>query len=243
MGIKEFSDSFDTLLDSYANTAQFGDTISREDIALDEYEKSLFLTDAQEKELLSLYNGKNIDREGFEKSEEIRRYLAPLIMESKIQPLEEDENTIIPEGIEENSKFFRLPQDLWFITYEAMVTDKAACSGMATLEVVPARQDEYHRLRKNPFRGISERRALRFDFSDGMVEIISDRNISYYYVRYVRKVTPIILIDLPDGLKIDGSSAASGCLLHESLHRRILDRAVRMALQSKIPHTENTENR
>ena len=45
MGIKEFSDSFDTLLDSYANTAQFGDTISREDIALDEYEKSLFLTD------------------------------------------------------------------------------------------------------------------------------------------------------------------------------------------------------
>jgi hypothetical protein len=46
MTIEEFSSEFDTLLNSYNNVSEFGDTHSRADIVLDEYEKSLFLTKA-----------------------------------------------------------------------------------------------------------------------------------------------------------------------------------------------------
>ncbi len=65
---ENFSNGFDTLLNSFANTIQFGEPNAKIDIAVDEYEKSLFLTQAQEEEVLSLYNGKNQDRESFETS-------------------------------------------------------------------------------------------------------------------------------------------------------------------------------
>ena len=48
MTTNEFSDMFDTLLNAYANKAQFGDQASVADIALDEYEKSVILTQAQD---------------------------------------------------------------------------------------------------------------------------------------------------------------------------------------------------
>jgi hypothetical protein len=44
MTTREFSDSFDTLLNSYANKAAFGEDTSKADIRLDEYEKSVLLT-------------------------------------------------------------------------------------------------------------------------------------------------------------------------------------------------------
>ena len=49
MTIQEFSHGFDTLLNSYSKKLLFGDTASAQEINLDEYEKSTFLTEAQEK--------------------------------------------------------------------------------------------------------------------------------------------------------------------------------------------------
>ena len=46
MTTEEFSNEFDTLLNSYSNTEGFGKTTNT--IELDEYEKSVFLTKAQE---------------------------------------------------------------------------------------------------------------------------------------------------------------------------------------------------
>lgn len=48
MTTREFSDAFDTLLNSYNTQAQFGEQSSRSEITLDEYEKSVFLTQAQD---------------------------------------------------------------------------------------------------------------------------------------------------------------------------------------------------
>ena len=83
----DFSNGFDTLLNSFAHSAQFGNANSQADIALDEYEKSLFLTQAQEEEVLSLYTGKNVNREAFEATEELRRYLSTLIKEAELSPI------------------------------------------------------------------------------------------------------------------------------------------------------------
>ena len=238
---EDFSNSFDTQLNSYAHTASFGDDTSKVDIRLNEYEKSLYLTKAQEELVLSLYNGRNSSLQGFEETEELRRYLSNLIEEKEINPIETSDGK--PLGMESSSKFFTLPEDLWFITYESVIISDGKCENTTSMEVVPVRQDEYHRLKKNPFRGANDRRSLRLDLGDDNVEIVSKYTVTKYYIRYLRKVKPIILVNLSDGLEIQGESTASDCELHESLHERILEMAVMMALQSKGYNSNNKENR
>jgi hypothetical protein len=239
---ENFSNGFDTLLNSFGNTIQYGEPNAKIDIALDEYEKSLFLTQAQEEEVLSLYNGKNIDKESFESTEELRRYLAPLIEEAELSPITTSNGKFL--GLESNSKFFTLPENLWFITFERVLITDGKCEGSTSLDVYPVRQDEYHKIRKNPFRGANDRRALRLDLSEGNVEIISKYGITSYYVRYLRKLKPIILSDLGNEISINGVSKATDCELPDILHQRILERAVMMALRSRgIRNENNNENR
>lgn len=230
MDIKQFSDGFDTMLNSYSVSANFGKEASSQAITLDEYEKSVFLTKAQEEVVLSLYNGKNPYNESFESTEEIRRYLANLVAESSLKPITNTSG--MPLGVSSSSTFFTLPEDLWFITLEQVVVDKGKC-GNTKIKVYPVKQDEYLSIKDNPFRGANGRRALRFDLSEGIVEIASIYTVASYYVRYLKKPTPIILVDLPDELTINKVSVATECMLHSALHQKILERAVRLALQSK----------
>lgn len=252
MLINDFSSGFDTLLNSYLRKGNFGDT--QPDIRLDEYEKSIFLTKAQEEVALALYNGKNPFNDSFESTEEMRRYLSDLILEAQLSPF----SNFLPDvfdatfdytfhkkvkkfiGIDARSQFFKLPDNLWFITYEAVAVGNPQCEGMRTLDVYPIRQDEYHKVKRNPFRGFNNRRALRLDLPENYVEIVSKYDITDYYIRYLKKLKPIILIDLADDQNIEGETSAIGCELHESLHQRILERAVQTALISKgIKVSEN----
>ena len=229
----EFSNQFDLLVSSYRRFKDFDDKELLDSIEFDEYEKSLFLTKAQEELVVSLYNGRNSSLQGFEETEELRRYLSNLVEEAELSPIETSDGK--PLGMESNSKFFTLPEDLWFITYESVLlgSDKQ-CENHTTQDVYPVTQDEYHKIRKNPFRGANFRRALRLDLSDGNIEIISKYQVTEYYVRYVRKIKPIILEDLPNGLTISGLSKATDSEVHESLHQRLLEMAVQMAMQSKL---------
>lgn len=254
----EFSNGFATLLNSSSMKAAFGDAFANGDIVLNEYEKSIFLTNAQEETVLSIYNGRNPTGIGFEGTEEMRRYLSNLVSDVLLTPITTMNNA--PLGVSSNSRFFTLPDGsgtkpaVWFITYEAVnvvdtkdifddkfgptfhIKEKHVCPANTVLKVVPTTQDEYHTLRNNPFRGANDYRALRMDLADGVVEIICKHKISTYYVRYLRRPKPIILEDLPDGLSIEGKVTASSpaCELSESLHQRILERAVLMAIQSKV---------
>lgn len=237
----DFSNGFDTLLNSYAGAAAFGSTKHPDGIELNEHEKSQFLTLAQEEVVLSLYTGRNSSLKGFEETEEMRRYLSPLIDEATLEPITNTSGKPIGLDGERNTKFFTLPEDLWFITYESVKLDDddRPCAGISSLQVTPVRQDEYHRLRKNPFRGANNRRALRLDLPDNMVEIISQYAITGYYVRYLRKLKPIILVQLDADAAIEGKTAPSECELNDSLHQKILERAVIMALQSRGYNLEN----
>lgn len=231
MTIEDFSNGFDTLMNSYSRVPDEG---TQDPLALDEYEKSLFLTQAQEEIALSLYTGKNATGESFEVTEENRRYLADLIKEAILTPITNSNGSIL--GIDSSSKFFTLPEDVWFITYEsARVTNTCRhdCRHINTIEAIPITQDEYHKVRRNPFRGVSSRRALRLDLADNVIEVISKKPVLKYYIRYIRKLTPIVLIDLPDGMSIQGVREATNCQLHEGLHKSILQRAVMLAIQSK----------
>lgn len=231
MTCEEFSDQFDVLLNAHYEKGEFGEGVGKADMALDEYEKSVLLTKAQEDLVVSLYNGKNTAGDTFEGTEEMRRYLSNLVEEATIDPIENTSGKVI--GVDSKSKFFTLPNDTWYITYEAVNLSDAKCSAYSPMDVYPVTQDDYHKTRRNPFRGPNNRRALRLDLADGVVEIVSKYTVSSYYVRYLRKPSPIILVDLTGGLTIEGEKKKAECELHEGLHQRILELACRLALQRR----------
>lgn len=241
MTCEEFSNAFDQLVSSYKRFKDFDNKEILDSIEFDEYEKSMFLTKAQEEIVVALYNGRNSSGESFESTEELRRYLANLVKEATEEPIT---NTLgIQLGVNSQSKFFTLPEDLWFITYESLELPEEKCDAFKEIDIYPVTQDDYNKTRRNPFRGPNDRRALRLDLADGVVEIISKYNIytlnAKYYIRYLRKPKPIVLASLPNGLKIEGISEPTdygnhqACELHEALHQKIVDRAVLEALHSK----------
>ena len=218
---EEFSNEFDILINNINVGLEF-----------DEYEKSMFLTKAQEDVVTSLYRG-NLIGESFERTEELRRYLSDLVNTYNTnEKLECD-------GITNNSYFFKIPKDILFITYEAVVSqdEKLGCSKNTTMEVVPVTQDEFHRIRNNPFRMPNKRRVLRLDIQNQIVELISYYEIDKYIIRYLKKPDPIILTDLPQGLSINEKSKATECKLNPAIHRTILEVAVNMAIKSRVPST------
>ena len=232
MTTEEFSNEFDTLLNSYSNTTLFGKPSSI--IELDEYEKSIFLTKAQEEIIINIYNGKNSFKDSFERTEEIRRYLSNLIKTSIITN-KEDGYT----GLLNSSVFYKLPKDLWFITYESVNLEESDNCIKEYLTVVPITQDEYHRVKYNPFRGANNRRILRLDINNEVVELISKYTIKEYLVRYLSKPSPIILTNLTEGLSINGISKKTECELNPAIHRSILEKAVELAITSKSINAGN----
>ena len=230
----EFSNEFDVLINAYANNNAFGDSYDKNNLAFDEYEKSIFLTKAQEEIIIDLYNGKNPFGDSFEKTEEIRRYLSDLI-----KTYTTTDKKVGYTGLSKSSVFFELPDDLWFITYESvnLKDDRLGCRSGEDISVIPITQDEYHRIGKNPFRGANERKALRLDLSNKVVEIVSKYNVESYLVRYLSRPVPIILTNLADDLSINDISTKTECELNPVIHRAILERAVKLAIISRVPST------
>lgn len=216
MTTQEFSTEFDILYNNIsANTAAPG---------VNEYEKSVFLTQAQEALVLSIYNGQ-FNEDSFESTEEVSDYINTLVRQSKIT------DTIKGDGISENSVFYKLPTDLWFITYESVILrdESLGCKNGQEVIVKPVTQDRYYSISKNPFRRANDRRVLRLLYED-KVELISKYKIESYLVRYLSKPEPIILEDLSSyGVTINGKTEITECKLNPVVHRLILNKAVQLA--------------
>ena len=223
MNVKEFSDEFDILYNSIASMSA---------PALDEYEKSVFLTKAQ-LELIKVSNGPvNKYKAGFEGSDKRRADLRELIVDYKVTPTE------ITTGIAPVSYLVDLPNDLFLIKYEAAFYTKEGCSTKTEVEIIPVKYDEYHENKRNPFRRPTETSGFRLDIqsSNGkkQAELVVSQKPETYQMRYIKYPTPIILTDL-DGfsttpLSIDGIQAKTECMLDKELHREILDKAVMLAM-------------
>lgn len=219
----EWSRNFDRLYNNITSNQAPG---------LTEYEKSEFLTDAQDNVLIMLYNGTL--GKSFEETEEITAYLSSLVCQSNCCEVSGDYPHVISSSV-----VYELPDDILFRTLELCTINTEDCQGLQA-NVVPITQDEYWRTTRNPFKKQNSRRVLRLSsgdadsYSSGLVsigysELISDYPIASYSVRYIKKPEPIILVDLEDGLTIRGESSSKTCKLHEFLHQAILTEAVRMA--------------
>ena len=92
------------------------------------------------------------------------------------------------------------------------------------------KHDDWHRSKYNPFRRPNKNRIIRLDFGESISELVSEYSIESYKIRYLSKPTPIVLLDLEEGLEIDGESNITQCKLHTALHRTILEYAVKLAI-------------
>ena len=223
MNIQEFSNSFDTLLQPYIAKESFSE---QNNLAFDEYEKSVFLTKAQEQIVLELY-------QELEQSEEVRKYLSNLIKTDNYAPVGEQDETLINNNFK--SYKVEISNDILFMIYEqCTLSDENNCVNNKIVSVVPTIHDDLDKVLKNPFKSPNNRKVIRLDF-DNKIELISKYNISNYKVRYLKKPNPIILVALEDNLSINnGDTKVSNGETNPILHERIVQRAVQLAVQSKV---------
>lgn len=238
MTTEEFSNEFDVLVDSYRRFKDFDNKQNLDSLDFNEYEKSVFLTQAQEDLITSYYTGRNQTGYSFEATEENRRILNELVETQKSTTKISNSSKISTDSV-----FFQLPEnkDLWYIVYEAagLEDPNLKCTGRQEVLVVPTTHDNYQKTIRNPFRRPNERRVLRLDLKGNVVELVSKYNISDYIIRYVSKPEPIILATLPNNLKINGVNVKTECKINTVLQRTILERAVEIAIISKIGITNN----
>ena len=221
MNIQEFSNSFDTLLQPYIAKESFSE---QNNLAFDEYEKSIFLTKAQEQIVLELY-------QELEQSEEVRKYLSNLIKTDNYVPVGDQDETLINNNFK--SYKVEISNDILFMIYEqCTLSDENNCINNKIVSVVPTIHDDLDKVLKNPFKSPNNRKVIRLDF-DNKIELISKYNISNYKVRYLKKPNPIILVKLED-LNIDKKQEVSNGETNPILHERIVQRAVQLAVQSKV---------
>ena len=223
MNVQEFSNSFDTLLQPYIAKESFSE---QNNLAFDEYEKSIFLTKAQEQIVLELY-------QELEQSEEVRKYLSNLIKTDNYVPVGEQDETLINNNFK--SYKVEIEDSVLFMIYEqCTLSDENNCINNKIVSVVPTIHDDLDKVLKNPFKSPNSRKVIRLDF-DNKIELISKYNISNYKIRYLKKPNPIILVTLEDNLSINnGDTKVSNGETNPILHERIVQRAVQLAVQSKV---------
>lgn len=202
MTLEELSNEFDVIVNSYDNS---------QSLVFNEYEKSIYLTKAQEYIIKDLYRN-------YEGTEELNSYLKTLIKD-KTYTIEDSTNIELD-----------YPDNFLYILKE-YANINTTCKSNSRVDVLPITQDEYNEVVENPFRG-SKSKVLRLE--ENKIKLITDLPIISYTMTYLSNPSPIILVDLPNGLTINNESEKSTTIeTSESIHREILDKAVQLAIQSK----------
>lgn len=227
---QEFSDQFDVLYNNITSNQAPG---------LDEYEKSVFLTKAQDEILKAYFNPiLNKSQEGFDGNEK-RQIDFSMIMRTKTY----SSFTAAMFDNRSNSKRVALDKDIMMVINE--FADVTRGDKTVRLTVIPVDYREYSRLMSKPYKRPLQYQAWRIlDNSNSVnnAELVIGPNdtLTKYSIRYVKRPKAIILSNL-DGVSLDGVSEKQECELDSILHPEILQRAVELAkaaytgdLQSQI---------
>ncbi len=255
---QEFSDTFTTLLNSYDTQAQFGEQASKGEIVLDEYEKSVLLTQAQDIIVKSYFDRTlNQQGQGFDDSARRQVDFSSLITVAELQEFA----GITAEPFDYRGILFSIPSEMLYMLNEQLLvytvinipSGGKAVESKKVFVIVPISFKEYDREMSKPYAQPLKKQAWRLFQDEGnssdynmVTELIPNENIQRigdgthlgdtrfaYKIRYIRRPQPIILEDLPNGLEIDGVSAESACELNPILHMDILTKAVELALTTR----------
>lgn len=222
----EFSNQFDVL---------YNNIMSNQSPGLDEYEKSVFLTKAQDEIVKAYFNPKgNKFFEGFDDNEERQIDFSMLMKTVRISNFSNSQMDLRQYG----SKSIELPGDVLMFVNEKLFVKKDAYSSTTQKIVIPISYSEYSRLMSKPYRRPFKRLAWRlinvgeYDYNSRKADIIAGANDVFveYVARYVKKPRAIILADLSEfSLTIQGVTGPQECELDSALHEDIVQRAVELA--------------
>lgn len=245
MNVSEFSLEFDVLYNNITSNLSPG---------LSEYEKSVFLTRAQEQIVKNHFGIKsNSKQEGLNNSIKRDTDFSTLFKTVSIT----DGITEIPDPtntLNTRVRRFTIKEDYLFIINEFCEIVKRDSAGNVLdtqlTTVVPLHYLEFARLNSGPYKEPNLHETWRI-ISDVITvnESTFDLYIRYnwtltnYIIRYIKKPNPIILEDLStQNLTIDGKHAVSNCELNPILHQEVLDRAVELAKVAFLGNTEAVIN-
>jgi len=224
--VDEWSTEFDILYNNITSNKAPG---------LTEYEKSVFLTRAQEEVVRSHFSRNQMDA-GIDSSIERQEDFRSLFVTSS--------STLSTTGtIDPRAKAFAYPSRIMFPINEQVFCHQGSTSGaiVATLAVKPLSFEEYTRLMQKPYKYPVKGtvwRLLNNTVTTAAAPVIKAELIAKfpteyveYSCRYVQKPYPIILqtFSNSDYADIDGSHTQTQCYLPEHLHNEILVKAVELA--------------
>lgn len=216
MTLEQFDLEFDILFNSISSNASPG---------LSPLEKSIFLTQAQDALVKSMYNGDYLG-ESFETNEQCKEYLRTLIRnESYNTSSDKLPNDLVTSH---GGACFTRPLNCLFIIYENVVRD-TDCPAEKFGKVVPVTFDELSKRLDNPFTGPLGNITLRLIDGDNIVLLGKDFKI--YNVRYISSPSPIVLKGIEEAPEPYNKYLENGneCSLPEEYHKEVLYQAVQLA--------------
>ena len=257
MTTQEFSNTFDTLLNSYNSQGMFGEQASKGEIVLDEYEKSVLLTQAQDIILKQYFEGVGVNG-GFDDSSRRQVDFSNLIT---VEEITKEENPVLTP-YDERSLIYKTPTTetgkakvLYMLNEKIVVSTTSGQPAVTTKRqyvVVPINYKEYDRQMSKAYAQPLKKQAWRLFQDNGpsgnstidlYSEIIPVENsivngeIPKYKIRYIRRPQPIILTNLDfvtqADLEIDGVKTISECELNPIIHMDILNKAVELAYSTR----------
>ena len=227
MSAEEMDNMFDVLYNNITSNQAPG---------LNAYEKSIFLTKAQDEILKNYFNPKskgNNVQEGFDGS--VKRQV-DFSMLTKVATITQSDSGDALFDPRTNSKSIILPDRMMYAINEMVFVGRNMSGSTVpipiTLQVIPIKFDEYSRLMCKPYKRPLKYQAWRLinNATKNKADIIigpGDTFISYV-IRYIERPTPIVVSDL-DGLTIEDKTSTTECMLDPILHEEILQRAVELA--------------
>ena len=218
---EEFDNMFDVLYNNITSNQAPG---------LNAYEKSIFLTKAQDEILKNYFNPKskgNNLQEGFDGN---AKRQVDFSMLTTVANTRSSRFSAPLFDTRSNTKSVLLPSDMMMVINEVAEVDRN--DERVLLQVIPIKFDEYSRLMSKPYKRPLKYQAWRLINSNTAnradIVIGPSDSMAKYTIRYIRRPKPIIVSDL-DGLTIEGLSDTQGCELDPILHEEILQRAVELA--------------
>lgn len=237
MTTQEFSNTFDTLLNSYRDIKDFGKSQSLYSIELDEYEKSVLLTQAQDIIVKSYFDRTlNPQGQGFDDTERRQIDFSELITVK--EPVLNASPTTVK--YDDRSVVYTMPKDILFVLNEKAIQEEGDVA-VKSFIIVPLNYKEYDRLMSKAYAQPLKKQCWRLFQNPSGIDLASELipirgvTISSYKMRYVRRPQPIVLADLAGGeysgdMDIDGVSVVSECELNPIIHMDILVKAVELAM-------------
>lgn len=246
MNNTEFSNQFDVLYNNITSNQAPG---------LNEYEKSVFLTKAQDEVLKNYFSPKsNPKQEGYDDSIKRQADFSGLMREGSGTVVNSPTSQFDPRSV-----VYKVPVDVYLIINEQiLLKNDGTTKGIR--QILPINYEEYRRLMSRPYKEPLKYQAWRLFTStesnsfngQRIAEVILtsvDKNSSYtkeYKIRYIKFPKPIILSDFSDAFGedisingydgseenySDGGSNTSWdpCELDPVIHEEILQRAVELA--------------